>query len=598
MKAHCFAATPLFAVYALSTAMTYTPNARAAEGTVEAQAASMVAPAASAPEVPKAGAKTSSASSTGNAQNVVGDAEVYSDDWWSHARPSLELHGYFRLRGEMFHNFSLGRVDAPGGNNALWDPPADTAYTDTNSTPQGAYVCGSGADRCDTKQQRSANLRLRLSPELHISDNLRVLSQIDALDNLVLGSTPDSAGVRSLGSSTQNTPANSVNFKRAWAEYTTPIGQLRFGRMPAHWGLGMVMNAGNGLDQDYQTTFDRVQFTTSLRGSDVYIGGAWDFGDSGPTSAPQRDANNGQPYNVANGPNLSQLSVFVAKKTSVDLQRLKLAKGEWVLNGGLYNMLQSQELAVSADGLNRNSVNAGFESRDSLLMTHDLWAQFLQGKFRFELEAAWTHGYVHNLPKSTWSQDPSDRTGVSTAGLAIEADYRLVDDKLRLSFMGGWAQGDSWAPSLKRNCTSGSTSCTSNAFAFNRGYNTDLIFHRRLLGGVDGTYYLRPGADYDFVRKPNGQKLGGGIALQWVRASEFVQAPGRSRDLGVEVNAQIYFQAKDGVLNDDPSKVAGFYAMLQYGAFFPMGGLDALPGPTSVSTSMAQTVRMHLGVAF
>ena len=27
-------------------------------------------------------------------------------------------------------------------------------------------------------------------------------------------------------------------------EYVTPVGQLRFGRMPNHWGMGMVHNAG------------------------------------------------------------------------------------------------------------------------------------------------------------------------------------------------------------------------------------------------------------------------------------------------------------------------------------------------------------------
>ena len=44
---------------------------------------------------------------------------------------------------------------------------------------------------CQDKTQSTANLRLRLNPEIHISDNLRIMSQIDLLDNLVLGSTPD-----------------------------------------------------------------------------------------------------------------------------------------------------------------------------------------------------------------------------------------------------------------------------------------------------------------------------------------------------------------------------------------------------------------------
>src|SRR4051794_17183747 len=36
-------------------------------------------------------------------------SEVYSEDWWAHTRPIVELHGYFRTRGELYHNFSLGR---------------------------------------------------------------------------------------------------------------------------------------------------------------------------------------------------------------------------------------------------------------------------------------------------------------------------------------------------------------------------------------------------------------------------------------------------------------------------------------------------------
>jgi hypothetical protein len=88
----------------------------------------------------------------------------------------------------------------------------------------------------------------------------------------------------------------------------------------------------------------------------------------------------------------------------------------------------------------------------------------------------------------------------------------------------------------------------------------------------------------------------------WSRASQFVQTPGHARDLGVEVDAQIYYQSKDGSLNDDPTKLGGFYSMLQYGVFFPLAGLDYLPGETSnlpsAGLSTAQTLRLFLGVAY
>jgi hypothetical protein len=58
-----------------------------------------------------------------------------------------------------------------------------------------------------------------------------------------------------------------------------------------------------------------------------------------------------------------------------------------------------------------------------------------------------------------------------------------------------------------------------------------------------------------------------------------MQTPGHHRDLGVEMDLQLYYQSKDGSLNDDPSKIGGFYTMLQYGVFFPLGGPGLPPRP-------------------
>src|SRR5882724_12238268 len=52
-----------------------------------------------------------------------GEHEVFAEDWWTHARPLLELHGNFRVRAELFYQFALGRKDPPAGA-ALWPQPA------------------------------------------------------------------------------------------------------------------------------------------------------------------------------------------------------------------------------------------------------------------------------------------------------------------------------------------------------------------------------------------------------------------------------------------------------------------------------------------
>ncbi len=141
----------------------------------------------------------------GQRPSSVGDPvgsprEVFAEDWWNHAKPVIEIHGYFRVRAEMFHNFSLGRSSSSltggsGDPQYLWPLPLDqSASQAVTGTGQAVNVCGSNAtpnSPCNDKTESGANMRFRLNPEIHISDNLRIMSQIDLLDNLVLGSTPD-----------------------------------------------------------------------------------------------------------------------------------------------------------------------------------------------------------------------------------------------------------------------------------------------------------------------------------------------------------------------------------------------------------------------
>ena len=140
---------------------------------------------------------------------------------------------------------------------------------------------------------------------------------------------------------------------------------------------------------------------------------------------------------------------------------------------------------------------------------------------------------------------------------------------------------------------------TFSTFRFNPSYRVDMILNRNILSRVQGVYYFRPGVEYDFVRHPNGQRLGGSFAGIWTRASEFVQAPGHDRDLGIELNASLYFQSKDGALNDKPGTMGGFFTMLQYGVLFPMGGLGYQDtDPNSTNTTAAQGLRWYLGVMY
>lgn len=585
---------------------------------------------------------------------------VFAEDWWSHSRPLFEIHGNFRVRAELFNKFALNRRDTP--TTSLWPQPADNSYSPINGgEPLGPLMkctpdeAGTGSETdpnklvgCKNNTQAGANLRFRLVPELHISDNLRILSEIDLLDNLVLGSTPDSYSVLPSGygygvrapdgsvagnasqSTTSEPPTSGVNslsdsirVKRAWAEYASPIGELRFGRMPNQWGLGMVYNSGDGYDDDYQSTVDRIMASTQIVPLDLLLAAAWDFPAEGATSASLSSLGN-QAYDIAQADDVSDLVFIIARKKSEELEALALTKGELVLNTGLHLARRTQQLTNDQAG-SGNAAMAGvgtcqmgmtgaaldcppgsssFERRGLTLWIPDLWVQLLYKKFRYELEFASYYGTVENSTNgaSDYIKPPGAKGyKIRQFGLASELEQKLVEDRLKLGFNFGWASGDADEEGLappRTGSVSQNGDDTFSTFRFNQAYRVDLILNRNILGRVQGTYYFRPSVSYDFMQNPNGQRLGGQFAAIWTRASEFLQTPGNARDLGIELNGSLMFQSKDGGQNDKPDELGGFFAMLQYGVLFPMSGLDHLPQENGPSTNAAQVLRLHLGALF
>jgi uncharacterized protein (TIGR04551 family) len=578
-------------------------------------------------------------------------SEVYADDWWSHARPTFEFHGYYRVRAELLHNFALGRIDEAG--KQLWPQPPDNDYTDAAGIRHQIDLCGDDPtvrERCENNTQAGANMRFRINPELHISDNLRIMSQIDLLDNVVLGSTPDGYGnqpgnggyeVVARGgyaptsafsttqwapSSGQNSNNDSIQVKRVWAEYLTPIGQLRFGRMPSHWGLGMIANSGDGHDSDWQSTADRLMFVTGIKKLDLYFGAAWDFANEGATSVALNERQ-GQAYDLAQSDDVDQYVLVAVRRRNPELQKLDLAKGLPVFNGGVYFVYRNQLLADDESGAGNaaylgqssSNITKGFVRRGAEAVIPDLWFQFLYEKFRFEMEAAMIYGSLENTNRTggpgTDYNNPADANDpgwkIRQFGMATQTEYRAMEDKLRVGFGFGYASGDddvdSLAPQDAGLQPQRTADRTFSTFRFHPDYRVDLILFRNILSRIQGAYYFRPNVEYDFSRDKNGQRLGGGAALIWSRASEFVQTPGHARDLGVELNFKLYFQAKDGTLNDDPDKMGGFFTSLEYGVMFPLGAFDYLEGQQqtftdnglgTIDTATAQTVRWYLGVLF
>ena len=114
--------------------------------------------------------------------------------------------------------------------------------------------------------------RLRLQPVVKYEDLATFKMQADVLDDVVWGdnaslnSTALFAGQPSMtGIDGQETADFKLN--RAWVEITLPVGVVRAGRQPSHWGMGLLANHGDGFDDMFGdnhggSTYDRMMFAT------------------------------------------------------------------------------------------------------------------------------------------------------------------------------------------------------------------------------------------------------------------------------------------------------------------------------------------------
>lgn len=306
----------------------------------------------------------------------------------------FELHGNLRMRSDFFHRLDLGLVFGEDENLAhkYFVPPSTFETTESgdriiNDAGCNAQLTAQGVSpsrqtrRCNRRRGfGGANMRLRLSPTIHVTDTVKVHAQVDLLDNLVLGSTPDSFTSESPWAPTDlftrsqypqlagvNSFNDSITVKRAWGEVRFGFGmKLEFGRMPNHWGLGIVQNDGNGydrqekgdivriIDTDYGDSVDTVRLSFDF-GADkrqaLTLGVSYDWAASGPTTAqllgPQWQSGNlvAQTLSAELYDNVHQFSLWIERHDDVSMLRRKLASGNAVVNYGLKTWMRWQTIS-------------------------------------------------------------------------------------------------------------------------------------------------------------------------------------------------------------------------------------------------------------
>lgn len=489
-------------------------------------------------------------------------AEWNAEDW-DVQKPQLnllEIDGYFRVRPDLIFNGHLSN-DVPG---------IAIQRIDRSSSGRDTTLAG-------------ANMRLRVTPTLNITEDIQLVATFDILDNVVLGSVANSVNrggpvvnILEVGQSSPNAGWNAlrdaIQVRRVYAKVATPIGELRFGRQPNNWGLGMYANSGDCIDCDHGDNVDRISFVGML--GSYYLVPMLDWMSEGPTSQ-QNAAPYGQARDLDQADDATQISIQVAKKDAPEDIKEMLERGEVVFNWGLWPMFRFQARenpryyvnpTVPYDPSNPANIITR-QARDAFAFVGDGWAKLMWKKLTIEVEALILYARfllpASNDPASfTATDDQLVRNTALQWGAALDAKYDILPE-LYVRLRAGMASGDN-SPGFgigqdaynKRGDLAFGRDTTIDNFQFNRDYRVDLILFRELLGTVSGAWYIKPEVSYTFS---NG--LGGKFAPMYAQAMYAQSTPGNKSPLGFELDFEAFY---------NPLKTKGFEASVQYGFFIPL----------------------------
>jgi uncharacterized protein (TIGR04551 family) len=396
-------------------------------------------------------------------------------DW----TPRISVDGYLRTRGDIFYNFDLSRGPTPSTLSPIWPTAAAT----------------------DVAYQTGMDMRLRLEPTFHVGSVGAVHLRLDVLDNVVLGSMPVGGGPYDGLALGQGWPSDAFRVTRAWGEILLPFGAIAIGRMGplVDWGTGIWVNAGDGLDDDFGDSGDRVVFTTSLARHIFLV--AYELTASGAVHAPAlwgETAFDREPDDDAR----SLAFAFARYNAPRDLAR-RIDAGRTTINYGLVLALRFQdwELADPPEGLAPRPEDA--IRRDLRVVAADAWFRLNWRRLRLEVEAVYAHGEL--LATTTPGVELTTPVTSDQWGSVLQAAWeppRGLGADLEIGVASGddapgfgvrlrpdqaaTVDGDLDGPQLRYP-----DDTTIDNFRFHPNHRVDLILWRRIVGAVTDALYGR-----------------------------------------------------------------------------------------------------------
>lgn len=525
----------------------------------------------------------------------------------------LELDGYFRLRTDWFKNFNLGQID----DAALGGAPFPRALSCGQSTASGAGCDGALS---------SANMRLRLEPTINLDERTSIHVQADVLDNLVLGSTPASDSIGSgvggmnlppIGAfggtqappvAGKNSDRDSIVIKRAWAEIAVPLGILKIGRQPNHWGMGIWHNAGGedpisgayDYDADYGDTVDRASFSAQIPGTNLraMVASDWDLTRLASNQSALGLGREGHPWDLDDKDDANGWVAVISRMDSPQEFRDRVDRGELALNYGAYFEYKTQsfdEDLSDPDPDNPVPTEERFLPRDLKMYSPDVWGKLGLGQLTLEAEA---FAHLGSMTRAAYQADGSLGTvnmDIREYGGSGRLTYRAFEGKLRIGVETGAASGESSDNTPPGNINLAYANLLGDdvdnrltRMIFNREYKIDMILFRHLIGAVTNAGYVKPFLQYDLTKS-----IGFKIANITSFALKPVATPGNQTMYGTEFNADIGYTA------------GGFHGGVAYGVLFPFGALShpadtafGFSGDNVGDASTAHTIQFRAVLAF
>ena len=555
----------------------------------------------------------------------------------------FELDGYLRLRTDYMHQFFMGQgytnvgavTDKNGVSYGLPPFPVPLDCPRPTVTMPTAGMAAAGMGNCGSKNIGAANTRFRLEPTLNITDLVRVHSQIDVLDNTIMGSTPDSlAGIEgynrpfSMGgpgdqpgnspspftSNSQDPPEvgqngflSSIRAKRAWAEIDTEFGSIRFGRMPWHWGRGIFYNQGACADCDVGTTVDRVMGLTTLYGHQ--LAAAWDLGAQGPTTQQLtlgRNDPTGYPYDLSQNDDVLQLMASVTRIDPPVALRERIDRGDIVTNYGLQVVYRQQgNYMVRPEAQTQMAAPNGPQPQTptevqpepnfgAWSVTPDVWFKLHYKALTIEFEGVGIYGKIAN-PGTLAKDSVAQTLTLRQLGWVVASELRLYRDALFVGLETGGASGDQAEDAGQylnyrwRFVQQPTGDHRISDFHFSPDYHVDQILFRHIIGTVTNAVYIKPQTAYWFdLGRTRALGLNGSVIYSMAQVP--VSTPGNELMYGLEMDVGAGYR----------NTAEGFYAGFTWGVLWPLGALNR-PSPlwtTAEDASVAQILRIYLGVKF